>query len=499
MQSGNLIIRPLEAHLTHKTELIGKMSPYLKLILGNDFKTTPVAKRQHLNPTWNTELVLRYHGEVSLRIEVWDKELIGKDDLVGFGTFDLSSLLTSGQFIGDVPLYYKDKDAGVVKLSINFFPDGSTFSPYASQPIAKNVGFSQGLTQTPPVLSQSLPGSTVYGTGMGETTFLPTQNLSNMTARETTFLPSQNLTPRETTGTILQNVSTLEPIIHKETQRFYEAPVYIHERPVIHEKTIIIEKPIITEKTIIEKEMSIIKEIPELHEKSYYQKVEPVLIRENPVVVKEELSSAFENIRLEGEPIVTQQTEFRREAPVYMREQTELFQKEIIHQRPIIHEKDLIFVEKPVWVEKPEIREMPVWRQEAPSFVTEPLLRREMRADDLTIPNEALVHSERLVVQEVPMFVKERPEIFEREVIVEKPIIYEQPVIYTERQEIHEKPEFIEKRGFTVEQPLVEKAEPLLVRREQPSVTRSSVTTTQSVNLGVQGQQSVFNPMSDLA
>jgi hypothetical protein len=81
--------------------------------------------------------------------------------------------------------------------------------------------------------------------------------------------------------------------------------VYYQQRPVIHEKTTIIERPIITEKVFIEKEISIIKEMPELHEKTYYQKTEPTIIRENPIVRTEDMTSNFSNLQLEGEPIIT--------------------------------------------------------------------------------------------------------------------------------------------------------------------------------------------------
>jgi hypothetical protein len=166
---------------------------------------------------------------------------------------------------------------------------------------------------------------------------------------------------------------------------------------------------------------------------------------------------------------------------VYLKEQTEVLQKEVIHERPIIHEKDIYFVEKPVFIEKPEIVERPMMRQEQPQFVHEQTIRREMRADDLTIPAEAMIHQERLVVQEVPVFIKEKPEIFEKELIFEKPIIHQQPVIYTERQEIHEKPEFIEKRGYILEQPIVQKLEPVFVRSDDQNlenIQRSTILTT---------------------
>jgi hypothetical protein len=478
LMNGNLVIRPLEASLTHNTELIGKMSPYLKLILGNESKLSNVAKKMHKNPTWDQELVFRYHGEQSLRCEVWHKELLG-DDLVGYGTLDLSTCLRQGNFMGDVPLFYKDKDAGCLRLSMNFFEDGSPYNPFTSQQLqAKGLqsGFIGGTTlgQSMPVLpSQSvLAGSTQLGTGV-ETTFLPTQtNLSNVnvsTAR-TTFVQEN-----------------LEPIYHKETQRIIEQPVYIHQRPVVHEKTVIIEKPIITEKTIIEREIPIIKEMCELREKTFYQKQAPILIRENPIVKREELSTSMDKLNLEGEPIITRQTELKRDAPQYFHERTEVFDKEVIHERPIIHEKDIIFVEKPIHIEKPEILERPILTAGGSQLFKEGLIKREVVAEDLTIPAEAIIHADRVVLKEPPTFFKERPEIFEREIIVEKPILYDQPVIFTEKQEIHEKAEFIEKRGRRIEQPIVERSDIVLVRADtNPEFVRqqqqSTLTSTSRVS-----------------
>jgi hypothetical protein len=150
--------------------------------------------------------------------------------------------------MGDVPLFYKDRDAGLLRLSMNFFEDGSPYNPFTSQQLqAKGLqsGFVGGtLGQSMPVLpSQSvLAGSTHLGTGV-ETTFLPTQ--TNVSTTRTTLVQQQQ--------------EVLEPIIHKETMRLYDQPIFIHQRPVVHEKTVIIEKPIITEKTIIEREIPIIK------------------------------------------------------------------------------------------------------------------------------------------------------------------------------------------------------------------------------------------------
>jgi len=269
----------------------------------------------------------------------------------------------------------------------------------------------------------------------------------------------------------------LEPIIHKETQRVYEQPIYIHQRPVVHEKTIIIERPIITEKTIIESEIPIIKEMCELHEKTYYQKQAPILIRENPVVRKDDLATSLDRLTMEGEPIITRQTEIRRDAPQYFQERTEVFEKEVIHERPIIHEKNIYFVEKPVHIEKPEILERPCITSGGSQTIKEGLIRREVFATDLNIPSDSIRHMDRVVLKEPAVFMQERPEIFEREVITEKPILYEQPVIYTEKQEIHEKAEFIEKRGRRVEQPIVERSDVVLVRSDVDQHNLQNVQT----------------------
>jgi len=379
--------------------------------------------------------------------------------------------------MGDVPLFYKDKDAGFLRLSMNFFEDGSPYNPFTSQQQAKGLETGYVGYQSMPVLPSHsvLAGSTMMGTNV-ETTFLPSQ--TGLQTQRTTYVQND-----------------LEPIIHKETQRLYEQPIYIQQRPVIHEKTVIIEKPIITEKTIIEKEIPIIKEICELREKTYYQKQEPVLIRENPIVRKDDLITSLDKMRLEGEPIVTRQTEVRREAPQFRSEQFEVYEKEVIHERPIIHEKDIFYVEKPVWIEKPEILERPVLQAGNSQFFNDGTIRREVYADDLTIPNEALRHTDRVVLKEPAVFMKERPEIFEKDVFIEKPIFYEQPVIYTENQEIHEKGEFIERRGRRVEQPIVERSELLVVRTED-----QNLQNLQNVNLSQNLQRDTLQSqrLSDL-
>jgi len=282
--------------------------------------------------------------------------------------------------------------------------------------------------------------------------------------------------------------------------RVLEEPVYVTQRPVIHEKTTIIERPIITEKVIIEREINITKEMPQHHERSFHQVAQPVTIRENPTVTRDEINSNFENLKLEGEPIITRQTEVLREEPLYYKDKTDMYVKEVVHEKPIIHERDILYLEKPVYHETHEIRERPVHRTEAPNVITEQTVRREVRMEDLTIPDEsnANVQRQRVVVQEVPIFVKEKSEIYEKEVLVEKPVIHEQPLIFTDKQEIREKPEFIEKRGYQVEQGYVERGDPIYLRSDD-NVSLSNVREGDTINQQKNSGKNYSKPMSDVA
>jgi Ca2+-dependent lipid-binding protein len=100
------------------------MSPYVKVTLGSEWKTTVAAKRQHMNPIWDQSLHFRFHGEPTIFFEVWNKEHITKDDLVAAGSMVLSNLMDQRNIHQWVPLFYKEKDAGSLLVELNFFPDG---------------------------------------------------------------------------------------------------------------------------------------------------------------------------------------------------------------------------------------------------------------------------------------------------------------------------------------------------------------------------------------
>ena len=123
---GMIVVKPISAKLTRNTEKFGKMDPYVKLRLGEKVERGPVAKKQHLNPKWDHQFVMRYNNEQTLLIEVWNKEKITRDDLVGTGKVSIPDWLSTGVYTLSewIPLVYKNKEAGNIMVELEFRPDG---------------------------------------------------------------------------------------------------------------------------------------------------------------------------------------------------------------------------------------------------------------------------------------------------------------------------------------------------------------------------------------
>jgi Ca2+-dependent lipid-binding protein, contains C2 domain len=122
-KEGTLIVKPLTAKLTRNTETFGKMDPYCKVIIGQNFYQTAVHKDGGKNPGWNTTLTFKITNEDVIAVEVWDKDDLTKDDLVGTGSLSVSKVTSNKNKFSDwIPLTYKGKSAGSVLLDIEFIP-----------------------------------------------------------------------------------------------------------------------------------------------------------------------------------------------------------------------------------------------------------------------------------------------------------------------------------------------------------------------------------------
>ncbi len=457
MFPGTLHIRPISAKLLHNTEHFGKMDPYVKIKIGNLMEKTHAAKKQHLEPAWDEELVFKITDETLIDIEVKNKELI-HDDLIGTANISLNTWLNSSNFSFSewVPLFYKEKDAGSLLLEMRFVPD---------------AGFG-GISQ-----QQVQPQNVVLGP----------------------VVASQTMVSQP----VLQ--PTLQPIVHTETVHVQEQPVFIRENPLVYEKEILREKPIITEKETVYCTQPIIIERPELREHLINQVSQPTVIQEQPVFRQEAPQNLSERPLLEGTPIIQKELEFIREDAVRFHEQPELYKKEIITEKPIIHDKDIINVEKPVIVEKPEFIKREFYTVERGEFIRDqPLIHPEQQVfatQEPVLTDQPIVHTQQAeLIQANPIYVKENPEIFEKQIIHEKPIIHEQNILHTQKEIIHERPEVIQTRIVHQEQPIF-RQEPIIQQTNVQSdlllgqrVVQSTTTTTdqQLLNQKLRGD----NPLS---
>ena len=120
---GKLRVEVLEAHLTHDTEAVGNMDPYVKMTCREEEWKSSVADGQGKKPKWQNEhfdITVHYLGD-DLHFKVFDDDP-GKDDVVGEGSTKLSALVHDHGIDEWFTIQYKGKDAGKIHLKCHYQP-----------------------------------------------------------------------------------------------------------------------------------------------------------------------------------------------------------------------------------------------------------------------------------------------------------------------------------------------------------------------------------------
>jgi len=130
---GTFIVRPIEANLTHNTDLIKKMNPYCSIAVGNTRIKGQICKHGGKHPHWNDSMTIPATGESKALLQLMDKDRITKDDNIGSCMLDLQEVQAAGQVSKWYPLYYKNKSAGEILLETTYQPDITGSDPYAGQ------------------------------------------------------------------------------------------------------------------------------------------------------------------------------------------------------------------------------------------------------------------------------------------------------------------------------------------------------------------------------
>jgi hypothetical protein len=152
---GTFTFKPVEANLTHNTELLFKMSPYCAFYAGNERISNQVCKKGGKHPHWNDSVVLPLQNESTISVEVMDKDKITHDDAIGGCTIDLREIENRGHLSKWYPLTYKNKPAGEILLESYFEPANLSYG----QP---NFVPTETVTTTQPVIATTTQSTSLH-------------------------------------------------------------------------------------------------------------------------------------------------------------------------------------------------------------------------------------------------------------------------------------------------------------------------------------------------
>ena len=124
--SGTLVFKPLEAKLTHDTELLGKMDPYVQILIGDKKAHGKVCDDGGKHPKWNDAISVQRAFEPICYLEVKDKDTFSKDDIIGVGQIDLNTIQPGAVSAKWYPLFFKQKPAGEILIEVIFTPDAGS-------------------------------------------------------------------------------------------------------------------------------------------------------------------------------------------------------------------------------------------------------------------------------------------------------------------------------------------------------------------------------------
>ena len=124
---GTLVVKPQYARLTHDTDVIARMDPYCSVKIGSQIQNTAVCENGGQNPNWaGASLSYQIGFEDIVNIEVWDKDFISKNDMIGQGYLSLSAVASVSKSAHTCQLMFQGRAAGEVYLQFEWFPAAST-------------------------------------------------------------------------------------------------------------------------------------------------------------------------------------------------------------------------------------------------------------------------------------------------------------------------------------------------------------------------------------
>lgn len=188
LHPGIVFICPMGAKLSRDTASIS-MDPYCLIRIGESEQQTEEHKSGDKLPSWNTKLTFRVlPGDDVVGIEVWDKNVMAKDQKIGSATLPLFDLFSRGLVEDWVELMHEGMSAGHIRINLSFQPDKVEEKPKPS-----------GTEQTEP-LDIVMEGVT----GVSEKQYESSEQQSSEFKQETLYSQEKHPSEQEALGSQAQ-------------------------------------------------------------------------------------------------------------------------------------------------------------------------------------------------------------------------------------------------------------------------------------------------------
>jgi Ca2+-dependent lipid-binding protein len=129
-------IKPIEAEMTRDVSSIGKMDPYCKITVGSCMRTTIPHIDGSKMPKWKESLHYKLDDEEAIKVEVWDRNSVSSDDLVGTASFLVSDVKTAKRLDDWYNLKFKGGEAGRIHVVATYTRDPADPEPAPEAPAA---------------------------------------------------------------------------------------------------------------------------------------------------------------------------------------------------------------------------------------------------------------------------------------------------------------------------------------------------------------------------
>lgn len=96
--------------------------PYIVIYYGGEKKVSAVKMGLNKNPRWNEKFIFNRTADSTVRIQMWDKDLLSPDDLIGQGEANISKVFTTAPGIPItmlIELTFKGYNVGKANIEVS--------------------------------------------------------------------------------------------------------------------------------------------------------------------------------------------------------------------------------------------------------------------------------------------------------------------------------------------------------------------------------------------